>query len=79
MAKRIKPIMGRIQNVGGHLINPPRECNYRRRYSDNAIWTDLSCCNVVCKEQCEKFLWYVRASTSMRVRYLKRNGVFYPW
>ena len=78
MAKRIKPVFGRIQNVGGHMINPPDECSYRKKFPDS-IWVDLTCCFVVCKNHCEKYEWYARATRRMRIRYLQRNGVYYPW
>lgn len=79
MAKRIKPIKGMIKNVGGHMINPPENCGHRKKWIDNAVWVDLCCCFALCPAKCKKYDWYLRATPNMRVRYLRRNGVYYPW
>lgn len=78
-AKRVAPIRGRIQNMGGNLIDPPDNCPFSRRFPDGAVWTDLGCCQQCCKEHCDLFRWFCDATPRMRVRRLRRKGIYYPW
>ena len=70
---------GLLQNVGGHLLNPPEECCYRKSFPDKSIWADLGCCSNVCKNKCSLFKWFLKASEPERVQYLIDNNVYYPW
>jgi hypothetical protein len=70
---------GTIQNVGGHIVDPPEDCPYRKQWSDGGIWTDLGCCQVCCTNRCKRYQWYKRATKHMRVEDLRNKGVYYPW
>lgn len=80
-SKRKAPIVARTryQNVGGHIINPPEYCKYKRRFADGALWTNLSICYTMCKEQCDTYCKFIKSNTRERIQYLKNNGVYYPW
>lgn len=78
-SKRKAPIPGNYENIGGHMIAPPKECKYKRRNADGAIWVDLCICFSICEEQCETYKEFIKMDKQGRIKYLKRNGVFYPW
>lgn len=66
-----------IQNMGGFLLNPPSNCQWRVKAKDGGVWTDLACCNTCCKNQCDHFHWFKAASAKQRNRYWKKHGVRY--
>ena len=72
----------RIQNVGGHIVNPPKECPYRKidrpfGFSKRAsgYWVDIGCCISCCDRACDFWRWYKNASPQERRTYKLKNGV----
>lgn len=65
-----------LQNMGGHLINPPIKCLHRKQAHDckNTTWADLSICNT-CTVSCMMFERYKAMDHEKRVQYLRNNGV----
>ena len=69
---------GTIQNVGGHIIDPPEDCPYRKKIGD-AIWADAGCCQCCCESKCKRFLKVKRMRPYERAQDLRDHGVYYPW
>lgn len=59
-----------IQNMGGHLPNPPKNCLRKDMWkiSDNVIWLDLSICHTCPNLKiCDERAIYLQA--------VKENGI----
>jgi hypothetical protein len=70
--------LGRIQNMGGHLIDPPDQCEYKRLADDGAIWTDFGCCQACCGNHCERYKRFLKMSPVLRRRDQRKRGVNLP-
>ena len=62
-------------NWGGHIINPPEECQYAFRVSDGGEWADLGNCNRICKDHCTRFYQWKRMSEDERRIELFERGI----
>lgn len=70
-------------NIGGHIINPPIECPFRKRnQSINNVTlchvVDVGCCIGGCDIKCEFFRWWEMASTKQRASWSFKNGIINP-
>jgi hypothetical protein len=65
------------RNWGGHMINPPEECEHRFQSFDGGIWVDLGICNRSCKRQCLRLMEWKRMRKNTRLKELYENGVIY--
>lgn len=63
------------RSFGGHLLNPPRSCSFRRRAEDGGIWTDIGCCLSNCRERCNRYLYYSKLKPAQKTEHLRRNKV----
>lgn len=66
---------GQKYPMGGHLIDPPKECPYRKGpFTDGGVWTDLGCCISCCTNHCERYNWFKRAGSRQRNQDLINRG-----
>jgi len=63
------------RNLGGHLINPPEECQYAFRIPDGGEWVDLGNCNRACNEHCVRYYQWKRMTSDERKTELFENGI----
>lgn len=67
---RVKTAYG---NWGGHLVSPDKKCSHKK-FVDNNFWADLGCCPD-CDNQCDRFLWFKKASKKDRLNDLRARNV----
>lgn len=65
-------------NWGGHLIDPPERCEWRKTADDGGVWTDFALCMTRCEDHCERYKRVCKMNPVMRARDLRRRGVKYP-
>lgn len=74
--KKIKTSHERFTPYGGHLIDPPENCEYKRKAFDGGIWTDLGYCQRnSCANTCEEYKWFKKASQLDRIQREINHGV----
>jgi hypothetical protein len=65
------------QNMGGHMINPPKDCQYSHHAEDGADWVDLVKCETLCDGKCSRHNVFTLMTRVARIKELNRNGVIY--
>ena len=65
-------------NVGGHMINPPEDCEFKVNFGDKAIWVNVALCGSgrkICKKvkSCSRFNEFKLMSLSERKEELLDN------
>ena len=78
-AKMGKPIPEgkKYEHCGGHMIDPPSICKYKKQAPDGAIWVDTSLCIKTCKikNQCDRWNEYGNMSIHERIDDFRSRGV----
>lgn len=64
-----------IYPAGGHLIDPPLHCPYRKYAADGGVWTDFGCCQTHCLEKCDTYREDKRATPEERIQRELDRGV----
>ena len=66
-----------IGNWGGHLFKPSKNCPYKFKASDGGVWTDIACCNQLCKKHCNQLDKFRKMKQYQRIDFLRKHGVRY--
>ena len=66
-----------ITPMGGHLVNPPENCPWKRMAYDGGMWVDFTLCAGFCdnRNSCERYQWFTKATDMERAKDWKRAGV----
>lgn len=68
-----------ITPMGGHLVNPPENCPWKKMAYDGGMWAEFPICGYYCElnKECERYRWFKKASDLERAREWKGVGVRY--
>lgn len=82
MARTIKPKQEQkpqriYQNCGGHMINPPDECEQSVITPDGAKWVDTNRC-INCAG-CERWIAFEKLGSMAKFKDAESHGVIIEW